>query len=352
MSPRLSVILCSLNGAPGVARCLDALDRQTIRGQLEVIVVDDGSSDDTSEVAQTAGVVLIRHSRNLGVSAARNSGIRVASADVVAFLDDDCEPCDDWAETLLAGYDDSTLAIGGALLPVAGKGVLFGYLTRHNPLNPLEMDLLRSNSVWYRFYIYMARQWRNSPSRGRRGVASLASANMSVRRLALASVGGFDERIRFGSEDEDLCRRLAFAYPGQRLTFDPAARVHHHFTGTLRDMVRRRRAYGRGSALMYHKWPDVGPTWFPFPVVVLGLLCMSVRFPVLAAVAVAAPQVFYPMGLRLAIGERRLSCVLDAYLQLVEEASDDVGFLEGLWRFRDFRHRQQTLLGLARRRRE
>jgi glycosyltransferase involved in cell wall biosynthesis len=333
---RLSVVLCSLNGAAGVGRCLRALGEQTIRSGMEVIVVDDGSTDATSEVAGWHGALVIRHPENRGVSAARNSGVRAASAPVVAFLDDDCQPEPQWAEQLLAGYGDDVVAAGGPLLPTGEPGLLLGYLTRHNPLEPQELELAHSSGLWYRLRAYLRRQWARPAPSARRDVLSFASANMSVRRQEFLEVGGFDERIRFGSEDEDLCWRLRSAFPAQRLVYLPGARARHYFTPSLRDTLRRRRAYGRGSALMYRKWPDIGPVFFPAPVIVMGLLVLSVRRPALAVAAAAAPHLFYPAGLRAAFAQRQARCALDAYLQLVQETCDDLGFVQGLWRYRDW----------------
>jgi glycosyltransferase involved in cell wall biosynthesis len=333
---RLSVVLGSLNGAAGVGRCLRALGEQTIRSSLEVIVVDDGSTDATSDVAGWHGALVIRHPDNRGISAARNSGVQAASAPVVAFLDDDCEPEPRWAEQLLAGYGDDVVAVGGPLVPTGEPGLMLSYLTRHNPLEPQELELARSSSPGYRLWAYLRRQWA-PPRRGaRRDVLSFASANMSVRRQEFLEIGGFDERIRFGSEDEDLCWRLRRAFPKQRLVFVPGARARHHFTSSLRDTLRRRRAYGRGSAMMFRKWPDTGPVLFPAPVIVLVLLALSVRRPALAVVTAAAPLLFYPAGLRTAFAQRQPRCALDAYLQLAQEACDDVGFIQGLWRYRDW----------------
>jgi glycosyltransferase involved in cell wall biosynthesis len=341
--PSLSVIIPSLNGVDGVRRCLRALEHQTIRPDLEIIVVDDGSTDRTGDVAAAHHAIVIRHSTNRGVSAARNSGIRVASAPVVAFLDDDCEPYPAWAETLLADYADGVVGIGGLIIPAPGPGFVLGYLARHNPLGPQEIELASSTNVLYRFCLYLQRQWTATARVGRRPVMSFPSANMSVRRSALLAIGGFDERILFGSEDEDLCRRLMDEYPGTDLEFDPEAQVLHHFRPSLRAMMRRRCAYGRGSAIMYHKWPDTWPTVFPFPLVVLAMLCSSFWFPELLGVALLIPHGFYPRGLRSAVKERNLALLLDAYLQLAEEAADNVGFIEGLWSYRHLRSEHLTV---------
>jgi glycosyltransferase involved in cell wall biosynthesis len=339
---RLSAVICSLNGAAGVGRCLRALGEQTIRSSMEVIVVDDGSTDATSEVAGWHGALVIRHPENRGVSAARNSGVQAASAPVVAFLDDDCEPEPRWAEQLLAGYGDDVVAVGGPLVPAGEPGLMLGYLIRHNPLEPQELELAESSGLGYRLRTYLRRQWERPRQKGRRDVLSFASANMSVRRQEFLEIGGFDERIRFGSEDEDLCWRLRRAFPRQRLVFVPGARARHHFESSLRDMVRRRRAYGRGAAMMYRKWPNTGPVFFPVPVIVLALLVLSVRRPALAVAAAAAPHVFYPAGLRAAFAQRQARCVLDAYLQLAQETGDDLGFIQGLWRYRDWPGREDA----------
>jgi GT2 family glycosyltransferase len=330
----MSVIICSLDGAPGVDRCLRALARQSIRSALEVIVVDDGSSDGTSAVGHAHAAIVVRHPVNRGLAAARNSGLDVATAPVVAFLDDDCEPEPQWAERLLAGYADGVTGVGGPVLPAAGDGYLAGYLQRHNPLKPQELSLAVSNSVAYRFLLYLRRQWSAEEKESGRQVYSFAGANMSFLRQALDDVGQFDERFRFGGEDQDLCMLLTRAFPSGRLVFVPDAPVLHHFRLSVRDTLRRSRAYGQGSARLCRKWPAVPPTVFPGPPAVLALLLASARRPWLAAVAAVLPQILYPAGLRQAATGRSAVCLLDAYLQLAQEASGNIGFAEGLWRFR------------------
>jgi GT2 family glycosyltransferase len=330
----MSVIICSLNGASGVDRCLRALAAQTIRSALEVILVDDGSTDETSDVGHAHATIVVRHATNLGLAAARNSGLGMATAPVVAFLDDDCEPEPQWAEQLLTGYQDRVTGVGGPVRPAAGHGFMAGYLQRHNPLKPQEVNLAVSNSVIYRFLLYLWRQWITDEDLSGREVYAFAGANMSFLRQALAEVGQFDERFRFGGEDLDLCMRLNRSFPSGRLVFVPDARVIHHFKPSVRDTLRRSRAYGRGSARLCRKWPAVPPTIFPGPPAVLVLLLASARRPWLAAAAAVLPQVLYPAGLRQAVARRSASCLLDAYLQLAQEAYGNIGFGEGLWRFR------------------
>ena len=333
MPADLSVVICSLNGAAGLDRCLRALAAQTGPAELEIIVVDDGSTDDTSDIAQAHGATVIRHTVNCGLAAARNSGFLAASAPIVAFLDDDCEPEPQWAQGLLDAYEDGVVGVGGVLLPHARAGFMLGYLKRHNPLVPLEIDLAKSQKLPYRLYLYLRRHWRPAERCDQRDVYSLVGANMSFRRTVLRETG-FDERFRFGAEDTDFCVRLARDFPSARLVVTPDARVKHHFLSSPLDALRRSRSYGRGCARLYRKWPSMRPTIFPGPVLVLAVILASVFFPALLAAAVVLPLLMYPRGLRLAVTGGRPACALDAYVELAEEAWGNAGYVAGLWRFR------------------
>jgi glycosyltransferase involved in cell wall biosynthesis len=332
MSVDLSVVICSLNGAAGVGRCLNALSAQK-DVDIQVIVVDDGSTDDTSNVAMEHGATVLRHETNRGLSAARNTGIRVATAPVVAFLDDDCEPEPKWARELIDAYADGVTGVGGPITPVTPASFMQGFLRRNNPLVPLELNLARSEGLLYRLYLYAQRQWSLDERCDRREVYTLVGANMSFRREAIVATG-FDERFRFGGDDLDACLQLRRRFPAGRLIVTPDAVVRHHFKPSLRDTLRRNRSYGRGDARLYRKWPTMRPTIFPGPVLVFALLVASIFVPYLLAAAAIAPQLMYPKGLRLAVSARRPSSLLDAYVQLAQELYANAGYVQGLWQYR------------------
>jgi GT2 family glycosyltransferase len=333
-APELTVVICSLNGAAGVERCLSRLARQTVASCLQIVVVDDGSTDDTAAVATRHGVEVVRHRTNRGLAAARNSGVGAATAPIVAFLDDDCEPEPTWAERLVAAYRDDVIGVGGVVVPSAGRGFMDAFLTRHNPLAPLELELERSAALTYRLRLYVRRQWRAGSHAGRRVVYSLVGANMSFRRRALVDVGLFDARFTFGGEEFELCRRLARRHPDRPLLLEPDARVVHRFAPSLKDALRRSRAYGRGNARVYRTSPDTRPTFFPFPLLEAGALCLAARRPALLVPAAALPHAMFPRAMRDAFADRRFDALLDPYVQLAQEAAGNVGFVEGLWRFR------------------
>jgi hypothetical protein len=209
-----------------------------------------------------------------------------------------------------------------------------GYLMRNNPIKPQELDLAKSNRILHRFGLYLKRQWTRQDQYAHRDVYSLAGANMSFRRRALIDAGGFDERFRFGAEDLDICLRIRQVFPSQRLTLLPQARVIHHFVPSLHDTMRRSRAYGYGLAGIYRKWPSVPPVIFPAPLAVMTVLVLSVEVPQLLVLALVIPHFFTPRGARDALAGRSRSGLLDAYVQVAQEAWGNLGFLEGLWRFR------------------
>ena len=99
------MVVCCYNGADGLKSTLDSLRRQTIKDRVEVIVVDDGSEPPIEERDVTSrGATLVRHHENRGLSVARNTGLRIARAPIVAFTDDDCLPIPNWADDLGDGF--------------------------------------------------------------------------------------------------------------------------------------------------------------------------------------------------------------------------------------------------------
>jgi glycosyltransferase involved in cell wall biosynthesis len=226
--PKISVIVCSYNGARTLRQCLDALASLDYPN-YEVIVVNDGSTDDTPTIAQDYPVRLINQS-NKGLSAARNVGLAASDGDIVAYIDDDAFPHRYWLRYLAAGFGRSAhVGIGGPNLPPAGDGLVAECVAAApgNPLHVLLSDELAEH---------------------------IPGCNMAYRREALLAIAGFDTRFRTAGDDVDLCWRLQDR--GWTIGFCPAAVVWHHRRNSIRDYWKQQYGYGKAEARLADKWPQ------------------------------------------------------------------------------------------------
>ena len=333
--PELSVVVCTNREPERLARSLEALRAQTIWERMEVVVVDDGAPAPLASVCGDFGAVLIEHPANLGLAAARNTGWQAAKAPVVAFTDDDCRPEPEWAEVLLGAYEDpSVVGAGGEVRCCGVRGLLERYYALRPPIAPLEADLALGVSPGQRLKLYLLGNVRGGVRSGRREVASLPGASMSVRRCALETLEGFDPAIHFGGEDEDFFFRLRHRFPGAKLVVLPSAVTEHDFSGGIRDMLRRARSYGRGNARNFVKHPAWGPTIFPVPfaslaLALLGLTGAGGRRRQWLAAAAMLPAAAFPRWSLEALRRKNAAMSLLAWVQLLEEAASDIGFASG-----------------------
>jgi GT2 family glycosyltransferase len=228
--PRVSVIVCTLNGAATIGETLDAVDRLA-HPDVEAIVVDDGSTDATAEIVAAHPRVRLIRTPNRGLSAARNTGLRAASGEIVAYLDDDAYPDPHWLDyvALALRADDGRAGVGGPNLPVPEDG-LVAECVANAPGGPVHV--LLSDTV----------------------AEHIPGCNMAFRRDRLEAIGGFDEQFRVAGDDVDVCWRLQER--GWTLGFHPAAVVWHHRRGSVRRFWRQQRGYGRAEALLERAWPE------------------------------------------------------------------------------------------------
>lgn len=223
---RCSVVIPTRNRAPLLERCLEALGRQEMNASTtEIIVVDDGSTDDTAERVRRAaeqGKLSIRllKGKGRGPAAARNIGWRAATAPVVIFTDDDCEPAPRRNADLVEFLEQNP-----ALAGVGGK------ITRiRDGVVPRFVDDEG----------YLAHP-------GDEGSADyLVTANAAYRKAALEEVGGFNESFPCaGGEDPELSFRLRER--GAKLAKIDGGVVLHNHPRTLLDLYRMNWRYGRGA---------------------------------------------------------------------------------------------------------
>ena len=206
----------------------------TVTGAARVIVVDDGSTDGTAEVAEAFGVDVIRLPQRRGPAAARNAGLAQAQTPIVTFLDSDIRLEAGWYRPLLAHFADPTVAVVAPRVvgDVAERSdALARYEVARSPL-----DIGRQGG-----YV-----------RPRNRASFLPSAMLVARTEALAQAGGFDAALQVG-EDVDLVWRLGDA--GWRVRYEPAAVVYHDARPTLLGLLRRRVDYGTSAAALHRRHP-------------------------------------------------------------------------------------------------
>ncbi len=226
--PRISVVVCSYNGARTMRDCLEGLCRLQYP-DFEVIVVNDGSKDATSAIAHEYGFRVI-DTENRGLSSARNTGLAAATGDIVAYIDDDAWPDPDWLTYVAATFMRSDyVGVGGPNIAPPGDGAIADCVA-NAPGGPIHVLLTDQEAE------------------------HLPGCNMAFRTTALRAIGGFDPRFRTAGDDVDLCWRLRER--GGKLGFHPAAVVWHHRRNSVRAYWRQQRGYGRAEALLEQKWPE------------------------------------------------------------------------------------------------
>lgn len=226
--PEMSVVVCSYNGAATIEETLVALEALEYPS-YEIIVVDDGSTDATAQIARRFPIYLIQ-TENRGLSAARNTGLEAARGEIVAYIDDDAYPDPHWLHYLAQTFEQGGwAAVGGPNVSPPDDGFVAQCVGRApgNPTHVLLSD---------------------------REAEHIPGCNMAFRRRTLASLGGFDEHFRVAGDDVDLCWQLRD--DGHRIGFSPSAVVWHHRRGRIRDYWRQQRNYGCAEALLEAKWPE------------------------------------------------------------------------------------------------
>lgn len=226
--PRISVVVCSHNGARTIADCCEGL-QELQYPNFEAIIVDDGSTDGTALIARRFGFRVIS-TENRGLSSARNTGLEAATGEIVAYIDDDARPDPHWL-TYLAGtfMRSEYVGVGGPNVPPPGDGQI-AECVANAPGGPVHVLL-------------SDRQAEHIPG-----------CNMAFRKEALLAIGGFDPRYRAAGDDVDICWRLQ--EQGWAIGFSPAAMVWHHRRNSVRTYWKQQRGYGRAEALLEQKWPE------------------------------------------------------------------------------------------------
>ena len=251
-SAAITVVIPAFNEQDCLAATLRALQAQDYpAGRVEVIVVDNGSTDRTREIAAALGArVLVRP--GVTIAALRNAGAAEARGEILAFLDADCVPAPDWARQAAERLSTGS-CVTGARVRVPPDGT------------------------------WIETAWFAERSAGSREVRYINSGNMLMARHIFETIGGFDSRLVTG-EDSELCRRARAVAP---IIADDAIRATHlGYPKTVRQFLKREIWHGTGgvdrTALTIRNKPLLGA------MAVTGLTVLMI------AAVIAWPRPFGP----------------------------------------------------------
>lgn len=329
---RISVAIGTYNGARTLGAALDAILCQQHRTSYEVIVVDDGSTDDTPRIADRPGVRLIVLDVNQGHGHALNVALAAARGEILATMDDDCVPPPTWIQEVSDAWEtlgSDVSMLGGSVLPLETDTLNRRYVRYRRPLAPQEAYLDERAGLLARLR-YALQPPRERPER--RSVFFVAGANMSVRVGAVREVGGFPEVWGFG-EEEGCSRALRLRFGAETVQFFPDLIMFHNYRPLVHDTLRRARAYGRSAGRDWVSRKGI-PSLRPLPVLAVLAAGAVTLFsaPVALLAIVAAPLVLYRNWFAAMRASRDFEPAVYPYLQMVEEFVCNVGFVEGMVR--------------------
>ena len=233
--PAVSVVIPVMDRAEELRRCLASLRRVRYpAARLEVIVVDDGSRDNSAAVAEELGATVVPSGgRGQGPAAARNRGAAAAHGELLAFIDSDCTASPGWLADLVDRFcDPEVAAVGGCVqgMHVATRLDRYEAVMSSLSLGRRERCGQQGDDTFY-----------------------LPSCNLLVRRAAFRAVGGFRAGMHVG-EDVDLTWRLRDL--GWKIVYSPRGWIWHEHRNELGAFLRRRFQYGTSEAALHILHPQ------------------------------------------------------------------------------------------------
>jgi len=225
-----SIIIPAYNAANRISACLEALLAQNTARNYEIIVVDDGSTDNTAEIVKQYHQVRLITQANAGPASARNHGVEEAAGKMVLFIDDDCIASPDWSERMLAPFDDPEL--------IGAKGA---YLTNQKELTARFVQIEYEE----KYDVLAKHQY----------IDFIDTYSAAFRYREFLNAGGYDNRFSTAStEDQEFSFRLANM--GHKMIFIPDAKVRHTHVSTISGYIRKKYKIGYWKVLTLIRNPN------------------------------------------------------------------------------------------------
>lgn len=293
--PDVSIVIPVMNRADELRRCLNSLSRLSYpHEKLQIIVVDDGSSDASPDVAREFGALVVPSGGvGRGPAAARNVGASVAGGEILAFIDSDCSASVDWLCQLIPAFNDSSMAaVGGQVDGMCSESAVDRYEAVMSSLSISSRERV-GNSGTDTFY--------------------LPSCNLLVRLSAFRSVGGFDDSMHVG-EDVDLTWRLRDR--GWSICYLPLGNILHEHRSSIRSFMSRRFDYGTSEGMLQLLHPTRHKRMVipPLLAAILILSLMTFVIGLWSLLPVCGLLLFDAVAVRLRSGRQGLPISLTAIL--------------------------------------
>ena len=268
MKLQTSVIICTYNRAPLLKRTLESLARQTISpDRYELIVVDDGSQDDTAGVCDMArnkmpDLKYIYTGENYGSARSRNLGIQKASGYYILFTDDDCIPEEDWIEKMIDALRHEPIVAG------AVKSAYYNY---------------------YKLCHNIAEFHAVMPGEKRDYIEFIAGANMGFQRPVLEEFQGFQEDNRYAEDMEFILRARQKGY--HPFFARNAVVIHDHDRDTITSIFKYSALHASKTIILRNKYLSVLKTPFVLRSPLLVILSAPlIAFRVTASIYLNNPE--------------------------------------------------------------
>lgn len=260
--PFVSVVIPTRDRGKELVECLESVYAQDYPAdRIEIIVVDDGSVDETRKLAGGFPCKLLSNPSSRGQSFCRNLGAQEATAEIIALIDDDCVAGPTWLRDLAVYLQwDDLGAVGGYVDGYAPRSSLERYEQAFSRLN-LGKYILTGSGDSSTFYI--------------------PTCNMLVRKSVFTELNGIRDSMHVG-EDVDFCWRLRDT--GRRILYTPSGTVMHKHRNTLPTMLGRRADYGKSEAALWRLHPEKVKTIRMSPLATVAFLAACCAVALLKAV--------------------------------------------------------------------
>ncbi len=300
---------------------IDKLIREALNQKAdEVIIVDDGSTDNTAEIVKKYPVKYV-YQKNSGPASARNRGFKESHGDIVVFTDSDCIPQKDWISRLLEGFTTDDVAAVAGSYNITNPGSLLASCIHEE----IKLRHLRLKKIEY--------------------IKFFGSYNVAIKRHIFEEVRGFNEDYKAASvEDNDLSYKILNS--GFRIKFQDSALVAHHHTERLWKYFREQYRHGYWRMKVYKDFPSMtkGDDYtqlkdaVEIPVAFMTF-CTTIffwhKYGLTAFLLLAASNFIIqaPTAIKLINLKKNIKFIYLAWVTFLRSYARAFGVIRGIWKF-------------------